>query len=55
MAWAGDEDGIQIVLFDETIEMDVDEIQSGRGAPMAEEARFYVLEFEGLFEQGIVI
>src|SRR5689334_20930080 len=55
VAGAGNEDGIEIVLFDEAIEVDVNEIQSGCGAPMAEETRFDVLKFERLFEQGIVV
>ena len=55
VAGAGDQDRVQIVLFDEAIEVYVDEIQTGRGSPMAKETRFYVLELEGLFEEGIVI
>jgi hypothetical protein len=34
--------------------MDVDEVESGRGAPMSEQARFDVLEFEGFCEQRVI-
>src|SRR5215475_6074908 len=55
VARAGDEDRIEVVLFYEAIEVDVDEVESGRRSPMAKEARFDVLKFERLFEQGIVV
>ena len=49
----GDIDGVQVMLDDEPIHLDVDEIQTGRGAPVAEQARFDVFKSERLTEQRI--
>ena len=51
----GDEDHVEVMHFDEAVQVDVDEVQSGRGTPVAEEARFDVFEFERLFEERIVV
>ena len=42
MARTGDVDHVQVVFFDDSVEMDVNEIQPGRCAPMAEKARLDV-------------
>jgi hypothetical protein len=54
VAGAADVDDVEIVAFDASIEMDVDEVQAGRGAPMSEQARLDVLSLERLAKQGIV-
>ncbi len=46
VAWPGDVDNVEVVFFDEPVEMDVDEVQARRGAPMTQEAGLDVLEFE---------
>src|SRR5207249_6554580 len=51
----GDIDHAQIPLFDDSIEMDVDEVQSGRRPPMAEQPWLDMLALERLFEQRIII
>ena len=53
VARAGDEDGVQVVFFDGPIEVDIDEVQAGRSAPMSQEARFDIFEGKGFLEQWI--
>src|SRR6185312_10333059 len=36
MAWSRDVDHVQIVLLDDPIQLNIDEVQSGRGPPMSE-------------------
>jgi hypothetical protein len=49
----GDIDDVEIVLFDQAIEVEVDEIQARRGAPVAEEARFDVFDTERLAQHRV--
>ena len=49
------EDDIRVVAPNEPIEMDVDEAQSGRCAPMSEQARLDVGGSQGLSQQRIVL
>ena len=53
VAGAGDVDDVQIVLLDQPIEMNIDEIQPGRRAPVAEQARLDVFDFQRLVQQRI--
>ena len=55
MAGTDDVDHVQIVFLDQPIEVDVEKIQSGRRAPVPEQARLDVLERERGFEQGIAL
>src|SRR5204863_1380245 len=48
MAGPDDVNHVQITFFDKAIEVDVDEVQARRSAPMTEEAGFYVIFFERL-------
>ena len=50
---SGDVDDVQIVLLDQAIEMDVNEIQSRRRAPMAEQSWLDMFEFQRLAQQRI--
>src|SRR6266851_6871348 len=43
----GDVNDIQIVFFDNPVEVNVNEVQSGRGAPMTQQARLDVFALEG--------
>ncbi len=54
MTRAGDVDGIQIQLADKAVGVDVDEVQAGRGAPVAQEARLHMLERKWLTQQGVI-
>jgi hypothetical protein len=54
MAGTGDVDHVEIELLDQPIEVHVDEVETGRRAPMAEETRLDVLLLERLSQQGIV-
>ena len=51
----GDIDETEIVVLDDAVEMRVDEAQSRRRAPVAEQARFDVGERKRLFQQRIVV
>ena len=55
MTGASDVDHIQIALLNDPIEMNVDEIQSWRRAPMSKEPRLDMLALERFFEQWIVV
>ena len=52
---ADDVNHVQVALLDDAIEMHVDEVQSRRRAPMADQARLHVLLLERLLEQRIVV
>src|SRR5205085_105183 len=52
---AGDIDHVQVLLLDDPVEVDVDEIQSRRRAPVAQQAGLDVLALQGLLQQGIVV
>ena len=55
MPRAGDEDHVQIELFDQSIQMNIEEVQARSSPPVTQQARFDVVDFEGLFQEGIVI
>ena len=50
MTRTGDIYHIEIIFLDYAIEMDIEEVQSRGGSPMAEQARFNVIYFQRLFE-----
>ncbi len=47
---ACDVDGVEVLGFDDAVEVNVDEVEAWSGAPMSEESGFDVFEFEGFFE-----
>ena len=53
VARPGDVDHIEVSLLDSPVEMDVDEVEAGGGAPMAEQPGLDMLQFERLSKQGI--
>ncbi len=55
MTRAGDIDGVQVVLVDQPIEVSVGEALAGIGAPVTEEPRLGVLQFQGFPEQRVVL
>src|SRR5438477_12645140 len=55
VARASDKDHVQFVLLDDAINVNVDEVEAGRGAPVTEKPRLDVLQLQRLEEQGIVI
>ena len=55
MAGTGDVDHVEIVAADQPVEVDVDEVQPRRGAPVAEQARLDVLLGERPAQQRIVV
>ncbi len=52
---SADVDHVEVVLPDEPVAVDVDEIQAGGGAPVAQQAGLDVFELQRLGEQGIVV
>ena len=55
MTRARDKDRVQVVLVDQAVEVSVIEALSGIGAPVAEEPRLRVLQFQGLSKQRVVL
>ena len=51
---AGDVDHVEIVLFDQPVEMHIDEVQAWRRAPVPQKTRLDVLLLERLTQQRIV-
>jgi hypothetical protein len=47
------EDGVQIILFDQPVQMDVSKAQPWTGAPVAEQPLFDVLQFQRFPQQWI--
>ena len=48
-------DHVQVVLLDQPIAVDVNEVETGRGAPVAQQAGFDVLQAERFGQQRIVV
>ena len=55
MPGAGDVDHVEVVLLDQPVQVDVDEVQTWRRSPMAEQPRLDVLLCQGLLEQRVVV
>src|SRR5215469_3188836 len=55
VAWPGDKDHVEVVLLDDAIEMDVDEVEPWRRAPVAEQPWLDVLEPQRLPQQRIIV
>ena len=54
VAGAGDVDQVQVLLFDDPVEMRVNEVQARRGAPVAEQARLDVAPQQRFAQQRVV-
>ena len=55
VAGADDVNHVKVVGLDDAVEVDVNEIQAGRGAPMPEQTRLDVVDLERLFQQRVVV
>jgi hypothetical protein len=55
MSGTGDVDHVEVVLLDHPVQVDVDEVQTRRGSPVAEEPRLDVLLGQRLLEQRVVV
>jgi hypothetical protein len=51
----GNIDHVQIVLADDTVQMDIDEILPWRGAPMADHERLDIGQLQLLAQQRIIV
>ena len=54
VAGAADVDHVEVAGADDAVEVGVDEVQPGRGAPMAEQARLDLIKGQRRCEQGVV-
>lgn len=54
MAWSSDVDHVQTVFLNDPVEMNVDEIEPRRCAPMAQETRFHMLNCQRLTKSRIL-
>ena len=54
MARPGHVDHVEIVQDDEAVQVDVYEIQAGRGAPVTQQPRLHVFQLQRHFQEGIV-
>src|SRR5215208_6282293 len=52
---AGQEDGVEVVLPDQAVEVGIDEAEAGRGTPVPEEARLYVRRIQRLAQKRVVL
>src|SRR5438105_1390374 len=55
MAWPGEVDNLEVVSRDDAVQVGIDKVQSRRGAPMAQQARFDMREFERLPQERIIV
>ena len=55
MPRAGDVDHVEVEFLDQPVQVDVDEIQTWRRSPMAEQPRLDVFLCQGLLEQRVVV
>ena len=55
MAGADDINHVQIVFFDQPVEMDINEVEPGGGTPMPKQTGFDVFELEWSLEEWIVL
>src|SRR6266478_8805227 len=55
MPGAGDVDHVEVVLFDYPVQVNIDEVQTRRCSPVAEEPRLDVFLRQGLLEQRVVV
>ena len=55
MTGPGDIEHVQVVLFDHPVQMHIDEILAGRGAPVPNHHGLHVRQLQRLLQQGVVI
>src|SRR5262249_55762062 len=55
VAGAGDVNRVEVVLLDDPVEVDVNEVEAGRGPPVAEQPRLDVLLGQRLLQERVVV
>ena len=55
MPWAGNVNHVEIVLFNDAIQMDIQKIEPWSCPPMAQQPGFDMFQCQRFFEQRIVI
>jgi hypothetical protein len=54
MTWPGQVDHIEIVFFDEAVEVNIGKTKGGRRSPMPQKTRFDLFRSQRIFEERIV-
>jgi hypothetical protein len=54
MPGAGNIEHVEVILFDDAIQVNVEEVLARRGSPMAEQARLDMLQLQRLLQEGVV-
>ena len=54
MSWTRNINNVCVVFFDESVQMNVDEVLTRRGSPVTEQPRFDLFRFERFPKQGIL-
>src|SRR5579872_1291219 len=54
MTWPGDEDDVEIIVFDHSVQMHIQKVEPGCGSPMSEKPRLDVGLHQRPLEQRIV-
>jgi hypothetical protein len=55
MSWPGQEDHVQVVLLDQSVQMNVDKREARARAPVSQEPILDVLVFEGLSQKRVAL
>ncbi|GAA3355420.1 hypothetical protein GCM10017744_017880 [Streptomyces antimycoticus] len=53
VAGAPDADGVQVAVLDDAVQVGVDEVEAGRGAPVAQQPGLDVVRAQRLGQQGV--
>ena len=54
MPWPDDVNHVEVVALDDPVEVNIEHVQSRRGAPMSEKTRFDVIALQWFAQQGVV-
>jgi len=54
VTWTGHKDHVQVIVFDQPVQVNIEEVQSGRGAPMAEQSRLDIFKRQRGLQQRVV-
>ena len=53
MSWTGDVNDVRIMFFDETVQMNVNEVLPWRSSPVSEKSRFDLFRLERFSQQRV--
>ncbi len=55
VAGPGDIDHVEVILRDDPVEVHIDEVQSRRGTPVAQQPRLHMFELQRILQQRVVV